>query len=81
MMAKCPHCDDGCDKCEGGFVDVTFASKDVGHYHSIICNQCDRSVGGVLHCENDSSPTVSQYAICPWCGTRDLRITDCKEDT
>lgn len=29
MKAKCPHCQSGCDRCDGGFFDVEFADGSV----------------------------------------------------
>jgi len=38
MKAKCPHCEDGCSKCDNGFIDVKFAT---GFAFTIKCKDPD----------------------------------------
>ncbi len=65
MEAKCPYCEDGCDKCEGGTTTVTFAS---GYVFTRACQdpQCGFKNGGRITklrvAPNDSS------GKCVWCG-------------
>jgi hypothetical protein len=71
MKAKCPYCQDGCDKCDSGFIEVLMLDK----YVAQVCNSCGRSVGGWAVGEGlpplPSKP--NPFAICPWCNTNDLR--------
>ena len=47
MRAKCPHCQDGCDKCDGGFTEVLFAR---GRLYTRHCTdaECGFDNGGVI---------------------------------
>lgn len=85
MKATCPCClgkiqdRESCEQCSGtGLIDVHFASELEGHYHFIVCKRCGKGVGGALHHPNKSAPTLDQYAICPYCRTKEhLAMTDC----
>lgn len=77
MKARCPHCKDGCDKCDRGWIEVSFAST--GHYHALICNVCEVGVGGRLHSPTRPLRTDLGGAVCPHCGGHNLRLSTCEE--
>lgn len=42
MKAKCPYCDDGCDKCEDGYIEV---SVHIEKAYTIKCIDCEGENG------------------------------------
>ena len=71
MKAKCPHCKDGCEKCDKGFVEVDFAE---GITYDLVCKKCGQVVG--FHIDEGNDPptdATAEHACCLWCeGFQDL---------
>jgi hypothetical protein len=43
VKGKCPHCEAGCDQCENGFAEFSFATGDLFTIH---CLECGYDNGG-----------------------------------
>ena len=70
MKAKCPYCAEGCDRCQGGFTEVTFADGDVFTRH---CNGCGKDNGGRIAAEFLKPPEQwAKPSPCVWCGSADM---------
>lgn len=80
MKAICPHCgSNSCDKCEDGYINVNLADIAMGHYHFYICLDCGEENGGLLHYADRPVPAKSPRAVCPYCGSANLRVSTCEE--
>ena len=62
MRAKCPYCQDGCEKCDGGYVPVGFAK---GNWFTRRCQTCGFE-NGVRITPLDAPAT--QPGACVMCG-------------
>ena len=73
MKAKCPHCTGGCERCDLGFVDVTFPSGPEVKRYTLVCS-CGCAAGGGFRGGRYGSTDASEIlkdkgrAICPACG-------------
>lgn len=77
LKAKCPHCNDGCDKCSNGYTEVTFGTEDSIMY-SLICNDCGTCAGGgFLDGKSEKAlEHLGKYAVCPFCVGSNLRVVE-----
>jgi len=72
MKAKCPFCQNGCDSCDGGFIEVHFP-KD-GIQWDKICIQCGVLAGGCFSGPGLPEPSIHPNAICPRCKGKHLKL-------
>ena len=74
MKAKCPYCTEGCDRCQGGYVDVVLASGQVWTQH---CDACGEDNGGRIACEEMLPPDQwKPPKPCVFCGSARTRWLD-----
>lgn len=69
MKAKCPHCQDGCDRCEEGFMEVGFAS---GALYTSHCNACGEDNGGRIANSRFPREKWQPPGDCVWCKSLDV---------
>lgn len=67
MKAKCPYCENGCDKCKDGYIDVYFPSGFDNIEYEINCKDCGTNSGGGFSGGDLPDPKISKYQICPKC--------------
>ena len=74
LKAKCPHCNDCCEKCSNGYTEVTFGTEDSVMY-SLICNDCGTCAGGGFLDAKTARivASLSKGAICPNCRGENLK--------
>lgn len=65
MKAKCPFCEDGCEKCTDGHTEATFASGTLWARH---CNACGEDNGGCIF----KGPPQRKPMDCVWCKSADV---------
>lgn len=67
MRAKCPHCNDGCEKCEAGYVQASFAG---GQWYARRCQNPE--------CGFDNGARAAAFGLpdidrpCVICGGTDM---------
>lgn len=74
LKAKCPDCNEGCDKCFNGYTEVTFGAEDSIMY-SLICNDCETCAGGGFIDSKSAKmlECLGKHAMCPGCGGKNLK--------
>lgn len=60
MKAKCPHCTDGCEHCQQGYVEAKLAEGDLFTIH---CLKCGFDNGGLI-CEGFPSEPSGECVMC-----------------
>jgi hypothetical protein len=71
MKAKCPHCRNGCEKCDGGYFEASIA---VGDWYTRHCNQCGFDNG--CRVATEFMPPFAEWAKpnpCIYCKNEDMQ--------
>lgn len=74
MKAKCPHCNDGCARCQRGYIEVSFPEGPGVQLWLKVCRVCGAEAGGCFSGPGLPEPCVSPYAVCPACGGQDIEL-------